>query len=182
MDHRSLSLEIHSLSKTIGRYLSATLPERARIATGGNAHIIMFLAHNRNRDIYQHNIEERFCITRSTASRVLALMEKKHLITRDTVESDARVKKISLTGKAEAIVEDLDNNATRMEAKLLKNFSQAERAQFEDYLQRLRENIRDAQNDQSDQNNQSGQSGQSGQSDQGDLTLDTTNTTKEEGK
>ncbi|SPU25488.1 MarR family transcriptional regulator [Bifidobacterium bifidum] len=67
----------------------------------------MFLDRNRNREIYQHTIEQKFCITRSTASRVLALMEKKGLIARESVAHDARCKRIVLTDKADAIVADL---------------------------------------------------------------------------
>lgn len=153
-EQRSPSLDIHRLSKTIKRYLAKTAPEKARIATDGNAHIIMYLAGNKNRDIFQYNIEDRFCISRSTASRVLALMEKKGLITRDSCENDARVKKIALTQSADAIVEDLERNAQRMERKLFKGFSAQEQEQFEAYLQRLRENIASAEEELTEDTNQ----------------------------
>lgn len=79
----------------------------------------MFLARNRGREIYQHTIEQKFCITRSTASRVLALMEKKGLIARESVEHDARCKRIVLTDKADAIVADLKANGDRVERLLV---------------------------------------------------------------
>lgn len=96
-----------------------TMSERTCIATSGNARIIMFLDRNREREIVQSDIEERFCITRSTASRVLSLMEDKGLITRERVARDSRLKLIALTSKAEAIVQELRGNADRMEALLL---------------------------------------------------------------
>ena len=141
MDRHNLSLDISSLSKTIRRYLTATMPQRAHMATGGNAHIIMFLARNRQRSIFQRDIEEHFCITRSTASRVLARMERKGLITRDSVADDARVKRIMLTSQADSIVEDLDVNAQRMEDHLLAGFSVDEKQRFASYLQRSRTNL-----------------------------------------
>ena len=76
MEQRILSIEIRAVSKAVDRYLGESMPLSAKETTGGNAHIIMFLARNRDREIYQHTIEQKFCITRSTASRVLALMEK----------------------------------------------------------------------------------------------------------
>ena len=145
MERRSLSVEINGLSRTIRRYLATTMPDNARIATGGNAHIIMFLARNRGREIYQHTIEQKFCITRSTASRVLALMEKKGLIARESVEHDARCKRIVLTDKADAIVADLKANGDRVERLLVGGFSDGEKAALRDYVARMRANIERAQ-------------------------------------
>lgn len=61
--------------------------------------IIGYLSHNINTDIYQKDIESEFAISRSTVTNILKLMEKKGYITRASVESDARLKKISLTDK-----------------------------------------------------------------------------------
>ena len=116
MDQHILSIEMRAVTKAVDRYLGESMPQTARETTGGNAHIIMFLARNRGREIYQHTIEQKFCITRSTASRVLALMEKKGLIARESVEHDARCKRIVLTDKADAIVADLKANATTSHA------------------------------------------------------------------
>ena len=99
MDQHILSIEMRAVTKAVDRYLGESMPLSAKETTGGNAHIIMFLARNRNREIYQHTIEQKFCITRSTASRVLALMEKKGLIARESVAHDARCKRIVLTDK-----------------------------------------------------------------------------------
>ncbi|MDU1050567.1 MAG: MarR family transcriptional regulator, partial [Veillonella sp.] len=114
-------------TKAVDRYLGESMPLSAKETTGGNAHIIMFLARNRNREIYQHTIEQKFCITRSTASRVLALMEKKGLIARESVAHDARCKRIVLTDKADAIVADLKANGERVERLLVDGFSESEK-------------------------------------------------------
>ncbi|WP_190972084.1 MarR family winged helix-turn-helix transcriptional regulator [Bifidobacterium vespertilionis] len=162
MDQHVLSMEMRALCKAVNRYLGETMPASAREATGGNANIIIFLARNRDREIYQHTIEEKFCVTRSTASRVLALMEKKGLIVREPVAHDARCKRIVLTDKADAIVNDLKANGDRTEALLLRGFTEAERQAFHDYLHRMRANIDEAQRDYEMKNDM--------------------NTTKEEGK
>lgn len=136
-----ISLEIHSLIKRVRRYLSLTMPQNARVATGGNAYIIMFLAHHTNRDIVQRDIEERFSISPSTASRVLALMEKKGLIERRAVADDARVKKIVLTDMANDIVLDLARNAQNMRDKLFAGFTDRELEDLTGYIHRLQANI-----------------------------------------
>lgn len=131
-----LSIEMRAVTKAVDRYLGESMPQTARETTGGNAHIIMFLARNRGREIYQHTIEQKFCITRSTASRVLALMEKKGLIARESVEHDARCKRIVLTDKA---------NGDRVERLLVGGFSDGEKAALRDYVARMRANIERAQ-------------------------------------
>ncbi|WP_314688123.1 MarR family winged helix-turn-helix transcriptional regulator [uncultured Bifidobacterium sp.] len=141
VDTRSIGIDINGLSRRIRRYLNATMPAGARIATGGNAHIIMFLAHHRDQVVVQRDIEKRFCITRSTASRVLALMERKRLIVREPVSGDARMKRIMLTPRADAIVEDLVGNAVRMDEELLAGFSGEERLALAGFMSRLMANI-----------------------------------------
>lgn len=145
MDKHVLSMEMRALSKAVDRYLGESMPESAREATGGNAHIILFLARNRDRTIYQHDIERKFCITRSTASRVLALMEKKGLIVRESVVHDARCKRIVLTEKADAIVADLKANGERMERLLVDGLTPLERETLFACIHRMRENIGAAQ-------------------------------------
>lgn len=62
--------------------------------------IIDYLYEHRDEDTYQRDIESEFHISRSTTSNILSLMEKKELIQRLSVESDARLKKVVLTEKA----------------------------------------------------------------------------------
>lgn len=145
MDRHVLSVEMRLLSKEVDRYLGESMPESARVATGGNAHIIIFLDRNRDKEIYQHTIERKFCITRSTASRVLALMEKKGLIVREPVAHDARLKRIVLTDKADAIVADLKANGDRVEHLLVEGLSPLEQETLHACIRRMRENVSEAQ-------------------------------------
>ena len=145
MDQHILSTEMRAATNAADRYLGESMPHTARETTGGNAHIIMLLARNRGREIYQHTIEQKFCITRPTASRGLALMEKKGLIARESVEHDARCKRIVLTYKADASGADLKANGDRGERLLVGGFSDGEKAALRDYVARMRANIERAQ-------------------------------------
>ena len=109
-----------------------------------NGWLIAFLASNQDRAVYQRDLEKEFNITRSTASRVISLMEKKNFVMRHGVEGDARLKEITLTEKALDVVEKIQQSNTQMEAELTKGFSDAEVTQLTDYLQRLLENIEQA--------------------------------------
>ena len=74
------SVAIRSLHNVINRYLAVTRPMEVDSLSGGNIDIITFLARHSEREIFPQDVERRFGITRSTSSRVLALMERKGLI------------------------------------------------------------------------------------------------------
>lgn len=109
--------------------------------TGTNGWIIGFLAANADKEIYQKDLEKQFSITRSTASKVLILMEKKGLIERRGVPHDARLKKLVLTEKAWKISELMIDDATRMEQALTKGFTDEELEYFCSCIQRMKNNI-----------------------------------------
>jgi DNA-binding MarR family transcriptional regulator len=66
-------------------------------ATANHCRIIGYLHCNRNRDVYQRELETHFHIRRSTVTQTLQLMEKNGLVQRVPAENDARQKKLLLT-------------------------------------------------------------------------------------
>ncbi|NEG70442.1 MarR family winged helix-turn-helix transcriptional regulator [Bifidobacterium choloepi] len=137
------SVQIRSLHNLIGRYLNVTATPDIQSLSGGNMQIIVFLDHHADEDIFQYDIERRFSITRSTASRVLGLMEKKGLVERRSVERDARLRKITLTDKARAIAQELHDNANRMEEVLLAGLDADARRRLCETLDRMKHNLLD---------------------------------------
>ena len=71
------------------------------------------------RDVYQKDIEKEFQIRRSTATATLQLLEKKGFICRETVEWDARFKKLIPTEKTEKLREQITSN-TQYKENLLR--------------------------------------------------------------
>ena len=78
MSEHHIGREIRSLNNAIRREVDSS-PVKRKIddITGTNGWIIGYISRNSGRDIYQRDIEKEFGITRSTASKVLILMEKK---------------------------------------------------------------------------------------------------------
>jgi DNA-binding MarR family transcriptional regulator len=134
-------LEIRTLRNMTNRYLAATLPQEAETATGGNTAILIFLNKHRDDEIFQYDIEKRFGIARSTASRVLGLMEKKGLIERRAVERDARLRRIVLTEKAIPITQALKRSATQMEQVMLRGLSAQDQEKLLACFTQMRENL-----------------------------------------
>ena len=105
--------------------------------------ILGFLYENQDRDIFQKDIESECSIARSTVTCIVKLMEKKGYIRRESVEQDARLKKLVLTEQGRAVHQMADANMVRMEARLAKGFSDEELEQLFDFLQRLQENLKE---------------------------------------
>lgn len=103
---RTISREIVALNNLIKRYLDNKKIDLENI-TCTNIWIIAYIAENDDRDVFQRDIEKDFGVTRSTASRVVDLMEKKGLVERHSIDSDARLKKLTLTDKSRRIVTEM---------------------------------------------------------------------------
>ena len=142
MKKAKLLMEFRALNNLIRRYLFfSSHTEDIKSITGNNAWIIRYLADNEGSNIYQKDIEEYFTITRSTASRVLSLMEKKELISRESVAIDARLKRILLTDKARQVETLMTEDSLRLEKDLFKGFSQEEIDNLLSYFSRMKDNM-----------------------------------------
>lgn len=106
-------------------------------------HIVIakYLHENQNKDIFQKDIEEQFCIRRSTVTSILNLMEKNGIIKRERVDCDARLKKIVLTDKAKAIHSKIISQMLDMEEMILKGIDDEELERFHKTLEKIKNNI-----------------------------------------
>ncbi len=142
MEKMRIGLELRSLNNMIRRYFEfSSHKNEIETITGNNGWIIGYLADNADKDIFQKDLEDHFTITRSTASKVLTLMEQKGLIQRQAVAQDARLKKLVLTEKAWKIKGLMREDAERMERTLTNGFTEEEVETLYSYLQRMRTNI-----------------------------------------
>ncbi len=96
---RHISFVIRHLNHIMDRSF-CTMNNEEQNATAYHGRIIGYLFERRDTDVFQKDIENRFGIRRSTVTKLLQLMESNGLITRTSVLSDARLKKITLTEKA----------------------------------------------------------------------------------
>ncbi len=135
--------ELRSLSHLIYRFIE-NLPNKKLIEsmTGTNGCIIGYLAENSDHDVFQKDIEKAFGITRSTASKVINLMEQKGLVERQSVSYDARLKKIVMTDKSKSISHLMAEDMTLVESVLTEGFSPDEKKALCDYLKRMKQNLK----------------------------------------
>ncbi len=142
MEQNKISGEFRSLSRRIYRFVENS-PNKKTIdsVTGTNGWIIAYLSCNRDRDVFQKDIEKAFDVTRSTASKVIDLMEQKGLVERQRVEQDARLKKLVLTPKAEALSELFEKEREYLENTLTRGFTDEEKNTLLDYIRRMKINL-----------------------------------------
>ncbi|MCM1543775.1 MAG: MarR family transcriptional regulator [Ruminococcus sp.] len=139
-EKKSVSFELHRTSKLIKRRLDGEKP--INMPTAAHGRIIGFIA-NENRDVFQRDIEKELNIRRSTATNILKLMEKNGLLTRESVSSDARLKKLVLTEKAQELHEAVLENFKTLEEKLRRGISQQELDIFFNVLDKLNQNLKE---------------------------------------
>ncbi len=109
--------------------------------TGTHGYILGFLCNNDGRDIYQKDIEHEFGIKRSTATKILQLMEKNQLLYRVSVSGDGRLKKIILTDKARKISGEIDRQIGHFEKAMVENFTQEEIDEMHRLIKKMQGNL-----------------------------------------
>lgn len=142
---RALGVELRRLSNLTCRYFDQkTNKKMVDAVTGTNGWIIGYIARSEEegQEVYQRDLETRFGITRSTASKVVALMVQKGLIEQQSVPGDRRIRKLVLTPKAEDIKRMMDEDHRAFEATLCKGLSSEDLATLFSLLDRLQENLR----------------------------------------
>lgn len=112
--------------------------------TGSNGWIIAYIDIHSDRDIFQKDLEDSFNITKSTVSKVINLMEQKGLIKRESVNYDARLKKLVLTDKSRECSKLMRADAEDVENTLMAGFTDEEINQLFSYVERMKNNIKNA--------------------------------------
>lgn len=103
--------------------------------------IARYLHRNSDKDIFQKDIEEEFCIRRSTVTSILNVMEKKGMIKRVRVDYDARLNKIVLTDKIIKMQNSICNKVLDMEDAILKDLTEEEIKTLTKILDKIKQNI-----------------------------------------
>ena len=108
--------------------------------TAAQGQIIGFLTH-RKEPPCSRDIEEAFHLSHPTVSGLLGRLEKKGFLEFRPDPVDRRCKRIYLCEKGHACHETIRRTIDACEEKVLRGFSEAEKAQFAALLQRAIENM-----------------------------------------
>ena len=140
--NRHVGFQIRIISNLIRREIDNLITDKFNAnITRIQGWIIDYINRNNDRDIFQKDIEEEFSIRRSTATIILKSMEKNNLITRNSVNYDARLRKIELTEKAININKNFRNIIDEFEKKLIQGLSKEEVDTFFNILEKIKNNL-----------------------------------------
>jgi DNA-binding MarR family transcriptional regulator len=110
--------------------------------TGTQSRVLQFISEeSKVREVFQKDIEEAFQVRRSTVTQILQLMERDGLIVRESVERDARLKKLIPTAKGYEIEQVMKGQISDMEEKLAKNLTSEEKEMLITILGKIRKNL-----------------------------------------
>ena len=93
------------------------------------------------RPIYQKDVESAFGLSRSTATGILQMMEKSGLIRRESVERDARLKRLVPTEKAACLDAKMKENFIQMERSLAQGIPDDRLDIVQETLKTMSENL-----------------------------------------
>lgn len=96
---------------------------------------------SKKREVFQKDIEDEFDIRRSSVTQIIQLLERDGLIVRESVQRDARLKKLVLTEKAIEIQKVMNGKVRELEAEMQKDISPEEKELFLKILCKIRKNV-----------------------------------------
>lgn len=138
-----LGLEIKAIANRMARGLKGAARNiDKKTSSSAQKHTIAYLyEHQSEGDLFQRDIEEFLSIQRPTATRMLNHMEENGLITRESVEYDGRLKKISLTVKAVSLYNDIFDEINRVEEEMTRGLTDGEKSEFLRIARKIRGNL-----------------------------------------
>ena len=142
MDKKKIGAEIRVLANLIGRNLNdINFGDECYNLTGPQTLILAYLYRRQNDDVFQKDIELEFNVRRSSATGVLKCLEANGFIRRESINRDARLKKIILTKKAYKHREVLESHIDELEKILVSGLSQQEIDDLIKILGKIKRNL-----------------------------------------
>lgn len=141
-DKRIIGYQIRTLNQMFCKMAAAAI-EKQGISQMQGWFIRYIYEHTleKGEDVFQKDLEAFFHIARSTATGILQGMEKQGFIVRESVPSDARLKRLVLTQKGIDTHLMIIHHFDQMELVLKENISEQQMDTFFEVIHMLKENI-----------------------------------------
>lgn len=144
---KGILFQVKDLEKIILRKLEPAefekqdLSELVQRPTPTQMQILGYIIDNKDREVYQRDLEEKLNLRRATISDVLQRMEKNGLIVRKIDSTDTRTKKIILTEKSREFFLTANNRMSELEKVAIKNISADELEIFSNVINKMIKNM-----------------------------------------
>jgi DNA-binding MarR family transcriptional regulator len=124
MFEQDIGAKVKRISNLMKREIDKLLGEKDMITK--NQGMILRLLKSSPTPLYQKDIEQELSIRRSTATKILNIMEQKGLIIREKSTEDARRKKLILTDKGKQLENKNYCKIEEIENKIKENLTKEE--------------------------------------------------------
>lgn len=104
--------------------------------------IITILEENKDKDIYQKDLEKELNVSKAAISGVIKTMEKKGIVERIHSSTDARKNKIVLSQQSLEIYQEKLKQIKTLNEELISGISDSELLQFKKTLNKMKENLK----------------------------------------
>jgi len=135
--------KVRMMHNCIDKYFNTSWEKAGIEPTRMQCATLHYLRTHQEEDVFQKDLEAAFSISGATATNILKVMEKNGIISRESVPTDARLKKLVLTEKGIAFDDAARENIVRLEEGMKKGFTEEELTIFREYLDRMTQNIVD---------------------------------------
>lgn len=108
--------------------------------TAAQSHVLCYITYRKTPPCAR-DVEEAFQLSHPTVSGILSRLEQKEFIALRPDEQDRRCKRIYIQEKGIQLNEMMHHTVQTMEEKMVENFSDQEKVQFADLLQRAIANM-----------------------------------------
>lgn len=140
MCEKSMGKNIHILSRQLKREIDLQVVKYG--ITGVQSVLLQFVYENsKDRDVFAKDMEKEFDLSRASIAGILQNMEKNGLIKRQTINNDARLRKIILTNKALKIREEIERNIGKVEERAIKGLSKEDVKKYIELTKKMSLNL-----------------------------------------
>lgn len=144
IDENEVGMRLKTLTTLIHRRLnSACRGNDNKDVTGMGVWLLGYLidAEKADKDIFQKDLENYIHIRRATVSKMIGLMERKGYISRCSVQSDARLKKLTATEKGKQLFESTTKQVESVELIIKKDIPPEKLAVFIEVCELIKKNL-----------------------------------------
>ncbi|WP_438762523.1 MarR family winged helix-turn-helix transcriptional regulator [Enterococcus sp. AZ135] len=135
----TIGFEVRELSLMIARQIEKASNDGH--IRGPQGFALGFLVHNRDKEIYQKDLEERLSIRKPTASKLVDRMIKNGFLTTAPSQKDKRLKQLIVTEKAIQTTIEVEKQIDNVEKVLKQGISEEELTQFFATMKKFKQNI-----------------------------------------
>ena len=140
MFDNTLGKFVHILSRQLKREMDFRLTKYG--ITGVQSAMIAFIyEESKKKDVFAKDIEKNFDIRRASIAGMLQNMEKNGLIKRETIENDARLRRIVLTDKALEVRKKLEKGIENVEKQATLGLTKDEVKMYKELTRKMSINL-----------------------------------------